>query len=233
MGQYYRPIILSDEGKITKHFYSHNYDNGLKLMEHSYLHNNFVNAVINTAIAMRKPVRIVWAGDYAEKEENSEDNLYALTENFKDLEVTDADQTFNSSLRYLINEDKKEFVDLWDIPSFDGRTIHPLPILTSDGNGQGGGDYYGCGMNFVGTWARDHITFKEWKSWQDDVAVEQNYKNIRPDFTELWMIEETLKRAYEILGKGINEGTFAVGDVKEIFNNLKEKSPEFITTYKK
>ena len=52
MGQYYKPTILKDrkvknKSDIVVWFYSHNYDNGLKLMEHSYKGNNFVNAVRN------------------------------------------------------------------------------------------------------------------------------------------------------------------------------------------
>lgn len=42
MGQYYKPIILSDDNKVVAYMYSHDYDNGLKLMEHSYIGNNFV-----------------------------------------------------------------------------------------------------------------------------------------------------------------------------------------------
>ncbi len=41
MGQYYKPICLDNELK-EQWVYSHDYDNGLKLMEHSYVSNNFV-----------------------------------------------------------------------------------------------------------------------------------------------------------------------------------------------
>jgi hypothetical protein len=49
MGQYYKPIILGNTPKEGEHetvkawMYSHEYDNGLKLMEHSYQGNNFVS----------------------------------------------------------------------------------------------------------------------------------------------------------------------------------------------
>lgn len=71
---------------------------------------------------------------------------------------------------YIVNLDKGLYVDLDKYaqvagftPSWDNRawTIHPLPILTSIGNGRGGGDYHGTNMDIVGTWAMDTITFTE------------------------------------------------------------------------
>ena len=62
MGQYYMPIIIK-ANKIST-FYSHDYGNGLKLMEHSYVGNDFVNAVL-TAIRGNR-ARIAWIGDYSD-----------------------------------------------------------------------------------------------------------------------------------------------------------------------
>lgn len=52
MGQYFLPALLKCQENNVKntedvimHFYSHDYNNGLKLMEHSWLGNTFVNAV--------------------------------------------------------------------------------------------------------------------------------------------------------------------------------------------
>lgn len=67
MGQYYYPIILTAAGgRLVGSFYSHDYDNGLKLTEHSYYGNEFVEAVISKAMSEYKPVTIVWLGDYAD-----------------------------------------------------------------------------------------------------------------------------------------------------------------------
>ena len=41
MGQYYKPVNT----ETLEHLYSHDYDNGLKLMEHSYQRNDFVTTV--------------------------------------------------------------------------------------------------------------------------------------------------------------------------------------------
>ena len=41
MGQYYQPLLIDDSGSMIT-AYSHDFDNGLKLMEHSWIGNNFV-----------------------------------------------------------------------------------------------------------------------------------------------------------------------------------------------
>lgn len=36
--------------------------------------------------------------------------------------------------------------------------LHPLPLLTAIGNGQGGGDYYGINQSVVGKWFWDELS---------------------------------------------------------------------------
>jgi hypothetical protein len=36
--------------------------------------------------------------------------------------------------------------------------VHPLPLLVSEGNGLGGGDYRGNNKELCGTWTRDSIS---------------------------------------------------------------------------
>ena len=55
-------------------------------------------------------------------------------------------------------------------------TIHPLPLLTAEGNGRGGGDYYGSDMELVGTWARDVISVER--------QVPEGYSELVCNFTE-------------------------------------------------
>lgn len=61
-------------------------------------------------------------------------------------------ETYN----YIINFTKKMFVQI-PKKKKNELTIHPLPLLCCDGNGRGGGDYYGTNMKFVGFWAYDEI----------------------------------------------------------------------------
>ena len=72
MGQYYYPVILTAKGgKVIASFYSHSFDhNGLKLTEHSYCGNAFVESVIAKAMAQLKPFTLAWVGDYADYEED-------------------------------------------------------------------------------------------------------------------------------------------------------------------
>lgn len=197
MGQYYKPIILGKRNGIVETFTSWDYDNGAKLMEHSYIGNNFVNAVINTIMTKyHGQAKLVWAGDYAEEEPKSETNLYVRA-----MEKTPnkkANQKDNDSIRYIINVDKGEFVDLWNVPSFGGARIHPLPLLTCEGNGQGGGDYFGCNMKYIGSWARNTIKFVEWHSYLNNASV-NGLTQITPNFCMPTDIIDNLVQSLQIL----------------------------------
>jgi hypothetical protein len=186
MGQYYKPILLEEKSgeheTIKCWIYSHEYDNGLKLMEHSWLANDFVRTF--ESLLAETPQRVVWAGDYADEEQNRkqyidgkecEVNLYNLCD-----DATKARPNKQSKMyRYLINHSKGLFVDKNKIPVSDVWTdpktnkeypfqIHPLPLLTCEGNGRGGGDYRND-AEIVGTWARDiiSVTTKKPKGFQE------------------------------------------------------------------
>lgn len=67
MGQYYTPINLDRE----EYLYSHDYGSGLKLMEHSWVRNDFVET-IGILLLKDNPwykTRIIWAGDYTTEED--------------------------------------------------------------------------------------------------------------------------------------------------------------------
>lgn len=63
MGQYYHPTLIGKNHRIH-YLYSHEYDNGLKLTEHSYIGNNFVNAVLSQIY--KNPMSVAWIGDYSD-----------------------------------------------------------------------------------------------------------------------------------------------------------------------
>jgi len=76
MGQYYMPISIDKKQFV----YSHEYDNGLKLMEHSWIGNGFVG-IVEDLIAEGgawNGDRIVWAGDYADEDKGRKNNLYSI-----------------------------------------------------------------------------------------------------------------------------------------------------------
>ena len=63
MGQYYRPTLINENGKIS-FLVCYNYNNGAKLMEHSYVGNEFVNAVLSCI--WKNPMKLAWIGDYSD-----------------------------------------------------------------------------------------------------------------------------------------------------------------------
>ena len=179
MGQYYTPVIIKDD-KI-KTFNCYDYDNGAKLMEHSYLRNNFTEVVVKQLF--NKKARLAWVGDYAEPSDVKNE----LAEKFIEAEQKDAQYRVkpkhnpmeNSYGLCFINHSKKEYFYMDDyvenLPKSKWKLIiHPLPLLTAIGNGKGGGDYQGLNMNLIGRWACDEIEVKTWI----DEKKNPEYKNI-------------------------------------------------------
>lgn len=182
MGQYYKAcFITAKKDKVKEWFDSWDTDNGSKLMKHSYIGNRFVMNV--TYKMINSPKRLVWAGDYADNVVG-DDNFYFLTDKAKKVESLDEIATMENALEantIYINHDKKEWFDLnkQTIPDMKGwgAIAHPLPILTADGNGRGGGDYNGAHMELVGTWKGDLIEVSD--------TIPADYKEIEPWFTEM------------------------------------------------
>jgi hypothetical protein len=178
MGQYYKVIILAERSEGEKEyirgwFDPFAYGNGCKLMEHSYVGNKFVTAVeevLRNGGTFYK-TRVVWAGDYADEEPNQEpaaepQNLYNLAiedtcfnapspYNSDGLRYKREATTDMTACPYIVNHTKRQYVDK------TGRRTHPLPILTSEGNGRGGGDFRGQDSDKAGLWARDVISVEK------------------------------------------------------------------------
>lgn len=171
MGQYYKPCTLGKNKKrILNWVYSHDYESGLKLMEHSWMENPFVKAF--ERLIHKNPQCVVWAGDYADECKGMKTNCYSRCDDNK--KVTPQQLSILDSL-YVINHTKKQFVDKSKVPNNDGWRIHPLPLLTCEGNGRGGGDFR-KESPLVGCWARDIISV--------DNEVPQGYKELTFDLSE-------------------------------------------------
>ena len=158
MGQYYHPIILHADGSVLVWMFAHAYNNGLKLMEHSYLKNAFVSTFEYGLCPEGRyhKSRVVWAGDYAEIEPGSDKNLYDLCDEYN--RITPMEKS-TAVYQYVVNHSKRQFVDKSRIPTVEQVTIHPLPLLTCEGNGLGNGDFRGEGEStLIGSWARDVIS---------------------------------------------------------------------------
>ncbi len=124
MGQYYMPTLIAEDGSVRT-LYSHAYGNGFKLMEHSYIGNNFVNAVLT--LLWKNPCRVAWIGDYSDDECG---DLYesklphevfmqyydaAWGENQKNLHVKPKPRhifTMKSKHKYLVNHTQHSYVHI-------------------------------------------------------------------------------------------------------------------------
>lgn len=202
MGQYYKPTFLDKNADVTANDWNpikwqllcYDFGNGAKLMEHSWVHNGFVQAVEYLLSKDKEGTPFVWAGDYAENFSGFTNNLFGigddkckegLAELFKDgvlLQTKDflgydCYEIKNPKVyKYVINHTKKQFVR---IPEYDKDkyTIHPLPLLTCESNGLGGGDYFSeVGKEFVGIWKYDKI------SVGDDVP--KGFTELKVEFDE-------------------------------------------------
>lgn len=200
MGQYYKPYLRGRDGEgrtfspqnaiyrtlkdtdeefgygtangIPSDYYDH--FSGMKLMEHSWLANDFVNGVLEAV--WDEPCAVAWIGDYADEPEDfggcyteavyrgvwcegglPEGRFCQMPETHKD--------------GYLVNVTRGQYVNLAEYrkvatykprwASEGGWCIHPLPLLTAIGNGRGGGDYHGTCMEMVGAWAMDEIAYTQ------------------------------------------------------------------------
>ena len=173
MGQYYKFIILSDDKKNNKEVIllainPHNFGESAKLTEHSYDNTNMMNTieVLISKYGNFHKSRIVWAGDYATKDENCDENLYYLAENY----CSYCSYFKNMDFKYIVNHTKKMYIDKTKIEN----EIHPLPLLISEGNGNGGGDYYGNNQDLCGTWARNVISM--------ELDIPDNYQELICNF---------------------------------------------------
>lgn len=139
----------------------HNGGNGAKLTEHAHISAAVVQAAI-FYLSREGPfykTRFVWAGDYAGEEpvtsDGQSENLYhwALEEPKKSLPMM---KTEGDAYHFFVNHSKREYIDMRKFHRY-----HPIPLLTAEGNGRGGGDYRGLNEEYVGIWARDTLSVEE------------------------------------------------------------------------
>jgi hypothetical protein len=155
MGQYYKPINIDTMEWLC----SHSYGNGLKLMEHSYVGNEFMGAVMTLLKKGNRwfKNRIVWCGDYYDEE--GETPYYDMVKNENELEGVKPMTKGEQQKCILVNFTRREYVDFRKLVSHDGWVINPLSLLTACGNDRGGGDYRsGCAdYDKVGIWKEDSL----------------------------------------------------------------------------
>ena len=189
MGQYYKPSVLNeDKTQVLAATCPLDWNSGMKLMEHSYYGVGVVRAAVELLKDKFKGHRFVWAGDYAD-DTIGDKNVYGVPciEDFTSL--LDVEKTPSpygdgdiyhlpeeyGQAKYLLNYDKKLAVELGFEDDYDWN-IHPLPLLTAESNGRGGGDYWGDEIELVGSWAYDHIGAAD--------EMPEDFKVLEVDFRE-------------------------------------------------
>lgn len=171
MGQYFVAVLAAGDQKFHAEnplsvVASWRYDNGAKMMEHAYIGNRFVRRV--EQYIYQNPTRVVWAGDYAEPDPGGDTNLYTQVEECVSLLPLPEDSAPSAdNFRYLVNHSQNLYIDLVDYQVettlLSEMPVNPLPLLTAEGNGRGGGDYFesrGTHYDLVGSWARDSISIE-------------------------------------------------------------------------
>lgn len=181
-----RTALVTEQDKIEGKRDSYYNYHGLKIMEHSWLKNDLVNGVAKRIL--NKKGRVAWVGDYSDdiifkaadgKETPltlgqlymvaccEEDRNFEVPANVKFMRFVKYDPAFTMEHKFLINLTKKEYINMDEYiersGDKDGWCIHPLPLLTSTGGDQGGGDYHECYIDshLVGHWAYDELIIKE------------------------------------------------------------------------
>jgi len=147
MGQYYKAFNLDKKEIVEPEW--------LKLMEHSWINDESVSSVEMLLIEGGRwfKDRIVWGGDYGDME------LWDVVYNEEGksrktwTKLNNLIEVIPEKYRYIVNFDKEEYIDKKDAT----ENVHPMPLLLADGNGRGGGDYYGSDLHLVEIWKGNSI----------------------------------------------------------------------------
>ncbi|MBC8552240.1 MAG: hypothetical protein H8D23_21630 [Candidatus Brocadiales bacterium] len=174
MGAYYQGTIATkeSEGEFTR-YSTWDVKCGAKLMEHSYVFNGYVNAVLNKC-PINEDFNLVWLCDYHEEKGFDWDCVSGS----KDFENNN-DQGFNTN--YFINKSKGIYIDMVEVVArywnkgVKDYMIHPIPLLcNSDNEAMGGGDYREFDSR-RGKW-KDDIFIITW-----DAEKVKDLKNVTKD----------------------------------------------------
>lgn len=230
MGQYYAIVNIDKCESLHPH---RDFKEAAKLMEHSFIGNAMTLAVADLLSSSWAGDRVVWAGDYAEQEDepfhdfegHDGDNLYR-----QDYPAPRFDAAYGQGVRYFVNLDKKQYIDIEDATVEEyGLRIHAFPLLVATSNGQGGGDYYAtAGKDLVGSWKGDHIrAYAPGEAFLIDKEL-FGWEHIVPGFTERRRkLPDGL--TYDYVGPSDDDIFTSLYDVRfkgDLINHILRRSPD-------
>ena len=214
MGQYYKFVNIDKKQVCEKNRH------GWKLMEHSYLGNEYCSDILRLLSDEWKGDRIVHVGDYAQFDDGT--STQNIIKNISDeLNIQPDNTLYNyceafdnvnpkskKDIRYVYNIDKKEYVDLFQQPiqscycnkdKIGPMKINSFALLIGCGNGQGGGDYWGVNKEYVGHWAGDRfvsstVPLKEYNNFilRDEIYNETKEYNDLKHYDEESIIDDEI-----------------------------------------
>ena len=162
MGQYYAVILEKNSERKFYDIQTKGDDyRGVKLMEHSWWGNKFMNVIAKELADA--PCRLAWVGDYAEVAECEKfgfkyDDVWGDGVKY---ERPEAPKNFSlDDYKYLVNLTKRFALVLKSYKKKSDRNgwiANPISLLTAIGNGLGCGDYRGANEDKVGSWGFDEL----------------------------------------------------------------------------
>lgn len=169
MGQYYMTVLQDSEGK-WRTLHPHHYNNGLKLMEHSWVGNSYCNAVVEE-LERDGPSFVAHIGDYAGDLEEipgrgSESRLNASYNKAwgrnRDRYIVNPTSPDRHKGPVYICCPRTQTYLKYEFDCGDESEVNTFMILIAVGNGLGGGDYHGVNQDKVGAWAFEklHVQFE-------------------------------------------------------------------------
>ena len=165
MGQYYITVLQDSEGK-WRSLHPHHYNNGLKLMEHSWVGNNYCNTVVKE-LEKVGPAFIAHIGDYAmdfaesipgNGSKSRLKNTYAKAwgKNRDYYFENPAAEDCHRDPVYICCPRTKTYLK-YEFSRGDDWVVNDFMLLIAVGNGLGGGDYRGINEDRVGAWAFEKL----------------------------------------------------------------------------
>jgi hypothetical protein len=154
MPQFYRPVLVDEYDAIKAWVCPEKYGCDMKLLDHARS-ATFVSAIemLFTPEGGFNKNRLVWAGDYAGPEPDTDLNLHKMCIDDTELFPEESDTSYYG---FIVNHTKGQFISKERCEKY--TKLHPLPLLTAEGGiGWAEGDYPRV-HKLIGYWARDEIS---------------------------------------------------------------------------
>jgi len=188
VGAYYHAALKRPEGRFFR-YSCWRMDNGAKLLEHSYLPNNYVNAIVK--MIYFRPAHVVWLCDYHEEKDLNWKEIPSL-------KTWKPKQDHPLYVCLIVNLDRKEYINIEELLNLIAKDIetlnfdysyvneyqskvvilpyHPLPFLTNCSKEPfGPGDYHGV-YKYRARWKNDLIVSLPLNCEQK--LISKRFKNI-------------------------------------------------------